>query len=99
MLAVLVILSLNDKTKIVIFSQGKPQIANHNFKIGDKSIEVVKNFKYLGVTFECNGSFVNNINELKKQGNRAIFSVIKNPGKGTYPLTSNLNFLIRLFYQ
>ena len=75
-----------DKTKIVIFSQGKPQIANHNFKIGDKSIEVVKNFKYLGVTFACNGSFVNNINELKKQGNRAIFSVIKKSRKGNLPI-------------
>ena len=71
---------------IVIFSRGKPQIANHNFKIGDKSIEVVKNFKYLGVTFACNGSFVNNINELKKQGNRAIFSVIKKSRKGNLPI-------------
>ena len=51
-----------DKTKIMIFSQGKQQICNQNFKIGDNSIEVVKNFKYLGVTFACNGSFVNNFN-------------------------------------
>ena len=42
------------KTKIIIFSKGKPQLQNHNFKIGDEIIEVVKDFKYLGVTFSCN---------------------------------------------
>ena len=75
-----------DKTKIMIFSQGKPQIDNHNFKIGDSTIEVVKDFKYLGVTFTCNGSFVNNIKDLKKQGNRAIFSLIKKARKGNLPI-------------
>ena len=70
----------------MIFSQGKQQICYQNVKIGDNSREVVKNFKYLGVTFASNGSFVNNINELKKQGNRAIFSVIKKSRKGNLPI-------------
>ena len=74
------------KTKIIIFSKGKPQLQNHNFKIGDEIIEVVKDFKYLGVTFSCNGGFVNNIKELKKQGNRAIFGLIKKAREGHLPI-------------
>ena len=75
-----------DKTKIIIFSKGKPQIANHNFKIGDSIIEVVKDFKYLGVTFTYNGFFKNNVNDLRTKGNRAIFSLIKKARKGNLPI-------------
>ena len=75
-----------EKTKIIIFSNGRAQIENHNFKIGDSNIEVVKYFKYLGVTFTHNGSFVNNIKDLKKQGNRAIFGLIKKARKGSLPI-------------
>ena len=75
-----------DKTKIMIFSKGPPQIKNHNFMIGSSIIEVVSHFKYLGVTFSSNGKFVSNINELKKQGIRAIFDLIKKVRKGNFPI-------------
>ena len=47
-----------DKTKVVIFSKGKPPAGNHNFMIGDSNIEIVKSFKYLGVTFTYNVFFL-----------------------------------------
>ena len=75
-----------DKTKIMIFSKGPPQLKNHNFMIGSSIIEVVSHFKYLGVTFSSNGKFVSNINELKKQGIRAIFDLIKKARKGNFPI-------------
>ena len=34
----------------------------------------------------CNGGFVNNIKELKKQGNRAIFGLIKKAREGHLPI-------------
>ena len=75
-----------DKTKIIIFKKGKAEIHNHNFKIGGSNIEVVKDFRYLGVTFSYNGKFISNINDLKKQGNRAIFGLIKKARTGNLPL-------------
>ena len=78
------------KTKIVIFSKGKPPTGNHNFMIGNSSIEVVKSFKYLGVTFTYNGCFKNNVDELITNGNRAIFSLIKKARRGRLPI--NIQF-------
>ena len=74
------------KTKIVIFSKGKPPTVNHNFKIGNSNIEVVNNFKYLGVTFTYNGYFKNNVDELITNGNRAIFSLIQKTRRGRLPI-------------
>ena len=49
--------------------------------IGGSNIEVVKSFKYLGVTFTYNGFFKNNVDELIANGNRGIFSLIKKKQK------------------
>ena len=65
-----------DKTKVVIFSKQKVK-ADIVFRIGDKELEIVEEFKYLGVTFKYNGNFNNNLEALKEQGNRAMHSVIK----------------------
>ena len=73
-----------NKTKIIIFSNGRPLTGNYNFLIGDSKIEVVKDFKYLGVTFSHNGFFKTNVKELVTKGNRSIFSLIKKPGKANY---------------
>ena len=75
-----------DKTKIIIFSKQKNNIDNINFTIGDENIEIVKEFKYLGVTFTHNGNFNKNLIDLKEQGNRAMFSIIKKARKGKLPI-------------
>ena len=40
-----------EKTKVIIFAKRKVNPHNLNFKIGDKNVEIVDEFCYLGVTF------------------------------------------------
>ena len=54
--------------------------------MGDTKIEVVHEFKYLGVTFKYNGNFNINLAILKEQGNRAMFSLIKKARKYSLPV-------------
>ena len=50
-------LKLNcSKSKIVVFSKGKVR-QNYNFEFGGENIEVVENYKYLGLSFNYNGRF------------------------------------------
>ena len=78
-----------DKTKVVIFSKQKVKV-DYVFKLGDKELEIVDEFKYLGVTFKYNGNFNNNLEVLKEQGTRAMYSVIKIARKRKLPI--NLQF-------
>lgn len=45
-----------EKTKIIIFGKGR-QISNVSFLFNGNEIEIVKEFKYLGVIFSRTGSF------------------------------------------
>ena len=85
-----------NKTKIIIFSNGRPQTGNYNFLIGDSKIEVVKDFKYLGVTFSHNGFFKTNVKELVTKGNRSIFSLIKKARKGKLPIDIQFELFDRM---
>ena len=85
-----------DKTKIIIFSKQKNNIENINFTIGDENIEIVKEFKYLGVTFTHNGNFNKNLIDLKEQGNRAMFSIIKKARKGKLPIDIQFDLFDKL---
>ena len=62
------------KTKVVIFSRGKVK-TKYNFKMGDLEIETDFAYCYLGVVFNFNGKFTNNINERIKQARKAMFSL------------------------
>ena len=74
-----------DKTKIVIFSKQKDR-AENTFVIGAEEVEVVEEFKYLGVTFKFNGHFNNNFEDLKVKGNRAMRSVVKKARRDKLPI-------------
>ena len=50
--------------------------AENTFVIGAKEVEVVEEFKYLGVTFKFNGYFNNNFEDLNEKGERAMRSVV-----------------------
>ena len=66
-----------EKTKVRIFSNRKFNREDIGFTIGGKNIEIVDEFKYLGVTISYNGSFNANIEDLEQKGNRGLFSLIK----------------------
>ena len=63
------------KTQIVIFSKGR--ITNHPiFKYGDKVVEVVDDYTYLGVVFNYNGNFAKAIAHQKTVATRALKSLL-----------------------
>lgn len=70
-------LKLNcNKSKIVIFSRGKVDLSKYEFQFGGEEIEVVEDYKYLGLTFNYNGRFRKGELELKEQATRAMYALV-----------------------
>ena len=85
-----------DKTKVLVFSKRKIDKSNINFTIGGEIIEIVDEFKYLGVKFSYNGNFHTNTKDLEIQGNRALFSVIKKARKENLPVDMQFELFDRM---
>ena len=62
-----------DKTKILIFSKGKE--TKYTFTLQNTPIEVVNEFKYLGLLLCKNNSFVPTIKYIDDQGSKAVYSL------------------------
>ncbi len=63
------------KTKVIIL--GKTKVKKHlKFIYNDVELELVHNFKYLGLIINFNGSFKLAITELKNQASRAMYALI-----------------------
>ena len=56
---------------------------DYSFKIYDKDIEVVKEFKYLGVPFSRSGSFYAAKKHNANQAQKAMFNLIKKSKSST----------------
>ena len=68
-------LSINKlKTKVVIFSRGKVK-KNFHFKIGTIDIDTSSEYEYLGIFFNCNGSFGKAIEERITPARKAMFGL------------------------
>ena len=65
-----------NKTKVLIFSSGRMP-ANLKFTVNCNNIEIVKEYKYLGILFSRSGSFLSNKKYLKEQATKAMYSVLK----------------------
>ena len=63
------------KTKIMIFSKGR--LPNVNFHYNREQIEIVNEFKYLGINFGRSGSFNKAKQYLCEQATKAMYSVIR----------------------
>jgi hypothetical protein len=59
-----------NKTKVMIFGTNKP--SNYHFSLGGKELEIVKQYKYLGVTFTSSGSFLEARKNIVSQANKAM---------------------------
>jgi len=46
------------------------------WKIGDKEVEECETYKYLGVTFKSNGSFVDHTEKIKEKAQKCFFSLL-----------------------
>jgi hypothetical protein len=58
------------ETKVIIFGTNKPE--NFRFFLNNESIEIVKNYKYLGLTFSSSGSFLTARKDIASQANKAM---------------------------
>ena len=74
-----------DKTKVLIFSKGKVRRFK-SFKFGNKDIEVVYDYVYLGTTFNYNGSFYKAKDKQIAQAKRATFGLLDKIIKFNLPL-------------
>ena len=63
------------KTKIIIFSKGKRKWSNFRFMINDQKIEVVENYRYLGVILTYNGNLKHAADQLCNEALKATFSL------------------------
>ena len=66
------------KTKVMVFNGRGLKLANlpeHNFYIGNTTIEVVDTYQYLGVDFKPSGSMQFAVSELYDKANRAWFAI------------------------
>ena len=80
------------KTKIVIFSRGKVRI-HPDFCLSNEKIEVVSDYKYLGVIFNYNGKFSKTIVEQSKRASQAMFNILKQRCK----LNLDIETMFKLF--
>jgi hypothetical protein len=65
-----------DKTKIVIFRKGRRR--RHTiFNLGNENIEILDEYKYLGIYFTRTGSFIKTKKYLAEQANKALFSLLR----------------------
>ena len=78
------------KTKITIFSKEKCEVGNSNFQLKGENIEIVDEYKYLGVIMNYNGSFKMCQTQLCQQGRRAMYSLIAKCRKFDLPIDLQL---------
>jgi len=64
------------KTKITIFGGKKVKNRKYNFKFDGKDLELVDEFKYLGVVFKYNGNFDVCRKSLYDQASKAMFALL-----------------------
>ena len=81
-----------DKTKCMQFMKIS-KLHNHQFKFGDRAIKNVKEFTYLGITFNGSTSFQPALKELTNKANRALSALNSKYKLGKLPL----DIAIKLF--
>lgn len=64
------------KSKIVIFSKGRP-LQNVIFKYADIELDIVEEFTYLGVLFSRTGSFTKAKKAQADKATRAMYGILK----------------------
>lgn len=64
------------KTKIVIFSRGRVDINNYDFRLEEENVEVVSDYRYLGIIFNYNGNFRKGQLDLITKAKKAMYMLI-----------------------
>ena len=64
------------KSKVMIFSRGKVRL-HPDFTLCNTTLEVVQEYKYLGVIFNYNGKFGKSVNYQVQKASRAMFALLR----------------------
>lgn len=64
------------KTKIIVFTNSRTN-TNTQFSFQSKPVEIVADYKYLGIVFAKNGSFTLAKKHIAEQANKALFALLK----------------------
>ena len=64
------------KTKVMVFSKNGRRSKNLRFTYDGQIVEIVDEFKYLGVIFKSNGRFISAIKLLHEQARKAMYGII-----------------------
>ena len=60
---------------MLIFGKGK--LPNYSFELNNRKLEIVKEYKYLGILFSKNNSFITTKKQIAEQGSRALYSLLR----------------------
>ena len=82
------------KTKVVVFAKGRP--GNFSFALNNENLEVVGEYKYLGVLFSRGGSFYSTKKHLAGQAEKAMYSLIKKSRSLLLPLDMQFELFDKL---
>ena len=86
-----------NKTKIVVFAKGRP--GNFSFTLNNDNLEIVGEYKYLGILFSKGGSFYSTKKHLASQAEKAMYSLIKKSRPLLLPLDMHLLNLSRFIHE
>ena len=75
-----------EKTKVLIFSSGRPRKTDRYYYNGEQ-LEIVNEYKYLGIMFSRSGKFAKTKKYLSEQANKAMFSLLRKIRTLNLPIT------------
>ena len=75
-----------EKTKVLIFSSGRPRKTDRYYYNGEQ-LEIVYEYKYLGIMFSRSGKFAKTKKYLSEQANKAMFSLLRKIRTLNLPIT------------
>lgn len=79
-----------EKTKVLIFANGR--LSKHDkFFFKGKTLEIVAEYKYLGIFFSRSGSFMKTKKYLSKQANKAMFSLLRKTRQLNLPISMQID--------
>lgn len=82
-----------NKTKVIIFSKRKLR-QNQTFTLNGTVLEVVENFKYLGLIFQRNGTFKEHRKYICNQARKAMYGVLRRGRELSLPI----DVMLKLFH-
>ena len=78
------------KTKIIVVNKTGKLLKGFVFKYESRHIELVREFKYPGITVTASGGLYNAKEKLRKQPNKAYFSILRELQKINFDTTTSL---------